>query len=455
MKRLVVVGALVLAAAVATTGVVLARSGDGAPRVQVAEVTRGRVAEVVEAPGNVAARASATLSAPADGVVEAVLVQDGERVTSGQVLVRLRSDAAQQRLQAAQTAAANAAASGVRLPRTDLSALQDQLDAAAQSSFAAGRAAAAQLQDPQQRQAAEQSVADAERRYAVAAQAARAAVQQANAGIGSVETALNAVSGAQRTQAAAAVTAARATVDALTVRAPIDGVVTLGAQDAGGAAPGGGDLSSLISGLPGSAQGPASSLLEGATGPRTTATSLTAGQPVSAGAALLTVTDLSGLGVTAQVDETDVLQVQPGIAASVTLDAVPGATYTAAVSSVDVAPTASARGGVAYTVRLTLGEGRDGDGRVAPAPKPGMSAVVDLQVRSSADDALGVPASAVVRDGSRDAVLVLRGDRLSKRQVRLGAQGADRVEVVQGLAAGERVVTRDADRLRDGQRVQR
>jgi len=132
---------------VLTAGVLLANAGEDLPRVELAEVVRADVAEVVEAPGNVTARATATLTSPSDAVVEAVLVADGEPVTAGQVLVRLRSDSAQERLRAAETAAANAAAARVDLPRADLSALQEQLDAAAQASFAAGRAAAAQVQD--------------------------------------------------------------------------------------------------------------------------------------------------------------------------------------------------------------------------------------------------------------------------------------------------------------------
>jgi hypothetical protein len=126
------------------------------------------------------------------------------------------------------------------------------------------------------------------------------------------------------------------------------------------------------------------------------------------------------------------------------------------VTSVDVAPTTSARGGVSYRVRLDLGQGTTGDGP-APTPRPGMSAVVDLQVRSSADDALAVPVSAVVRDGAgrldEAVVLVVEDGRVERRVARLGAQGEDRVEVVSGVEAGERVVARDADRLADGQRV--
>jgi multidrug efflux pump subunit AcrA (membrane-fusion protein) len=171
-------------------GLFLVGRDDALPRIEVAEVARGEVVEVVEAPGNVAARASATLSAPADAVVEAVLVRDGEPVTRGQVLVRLASDSAHERLRAAESAAANAAASRVEVPRADLSPLQESLDAAAQSSFQAGYDAAALLSDPHQRAAAEQRVEEAEARYWAQARAARDAVGQANAGAGSLETAL-------------------------------------------------------------------------------------------------------------------------------------------------------------------------------------------------------------------------------------------------------------------------
>ena len=454
MKRLLPVIALT-GVAVLGAGVYLVRSGDELPRVEVAEVAGGEVVEVVEAPGNIAARASATSSAPADAVVEAVLVRDGEPVTRGQVLVRLASDSAQERLRSAEAAAANAAASRVEVPRADLSPLQESLDAAAQASFQAGYDAAALLSDPAQRAAAEQRVEEAEQRYWANADAARDAVGQANTGAGSLEGALNAVGGAQRAQAAAAVTSARGVVDALTVVAPLDGVVTLG----GGAAPGGGGgggagLGDLVGQLPEELQGQAEGLLGGggAAAPQTTATGLSVGQAVSTGAPLLTVTDVAGLQVVAEVDETDVLLVEPGVLGDVELDAVPGAVYPATVTSVDVAPTTSARGGVSYRVRLDLGEGRLDD-EPAPMPRPGMSAVVDLQVRGSQPTSLAVPSSAVLRDGVEAAVLVVQDGRVERTVVGLGAEGEDRVEVLRGLEAGQRVVARDVDRLTDGQAV--
>ena len=424
-------------------------SGDDTPVVRVAEVERTTVAETVDAPGSVGARASATVSAPTDAKVEQVLVEDGATVTAGAVVARLSSPSAQERLRQARAAQASAASGAVDVPRADLGPLQDALDAAAAASFAAGRAAARQVQDPERRRQAEQQVAQAEQQYRAASAAARRTLEQVDAGAQSLEDALAAVSGSQRAQAAVAVSAAQATVDALTVRAPISGIVTLGGD--GGGAPAAGDLAGLLGGLP---PGVAEQVTGGGAPATTSSQGLPVGAQVRAGAQLLSITDVGGLTVTAEVDETDVLLVQPGQSASVELDAVPDASYPATVSAVDVTPTASAGGGVTYRVRLALAGGTTADGSPAPKPRPGMSAVVELEVRTS-DAVLAVPSAAVVRDDGKDAVFVVEDGRAQRVEVTLGAQGEELVEVTRGLSGGEQVVVRDADRLTDGQAVER
>ena len=430
-------------------------SDDGGARVQTATVARADVTEVVDAPGTVAARAVASVTAPTAATVAEVLVKDGATVAKGAVLVRLSSPAAQDRLRQALAARESASTPEVEVPRVDLGPVQDGLDTAAAQSFAAGRAAAALVPDPAQRAQAADQVAQAERQYAAASTAARTALAQLGAGADGVDAALAAVARSQRAQADAAVGLARGTVEALTVRAPIAGVVTLGGGGAP-AAPGGSDLSGLLAGLPAAVQGPAAAALGGGGGGGSTGSTvsggLAAGTQVASGAGLLTVTDLGGLTVTAEVDETDVLLVKVGTPAFVEVDAVPDAKYVATVRAVDLSPTSSAGGGVTYRVRLELGAGTLADERPAPAPRPGMSAVVDLQVRT-AKAAVAVPAAAVVRAEGRDAVFVIESGRAVRREVRIGTQGGDLVEVLAGLEPGTQVVVRDADRLTDGQAV--
>ena len=76
------------------------------------------------------------------------------------------------------------------------------------------------------------------------------------------------------------------------------------------------------------------------------------------------------------------------------------------------------------------------DGRI----KPGMYATVILN--SSTQSALTVPRSAVVQTGERALVFVDLGNgRLTAQTVRLGRTSGDMVEVLSGLASGQRVVT--------------
>jgi RND family efflux transporter MFP subunit len=176
------------------------------------------------------------------------------------------------------------------------------------------------------------------------------------------------------------------------------------------------------------------------------------GGRVTAGTPVLTVVDVSALGLVAEVDETDVLLVEPGLAATVELDAATGATYEARVRAVDVLPTQSTRGGVAYRVRLALSTGRFADGADAPTPRPGMSAVVRLRVRE-ATDAVTVPAAAVFSAEGRDTVWLVRDGRAERVPVTVGVQGAEVVQIVRGVQAGQRVVVRGTDQVRVGQEL--
>jgi HlyD family secretion protein len=57
----------------------------------------------------------------------------------------------------------------------------------------------------------------------------------------------------------------------------------------------------------------------------------------------------------------------------------------------------------------------------------------------------------VVRADGHDAVWVVRDGKASRVPVTLGVQGPDRVQVVSGVAPGDRVVVKGADHVKPGQ----
>jgi multidrug efflux pump subunit AcrA (membrane-fusion protein) len=401
----------------------------------------GAVDEIVEAPGSVVARTAATLTAPAAGTVTDLLVEPGDKVAEGNVLAVIHSPELERRRDAAKQAL-DAAPSGDGVPTGGVSgftAVRVRTDKQAGQAFDQARDAADKIADPELKKALRHQVDAAEQQYRAASAAADAAVGQVQRGVASLGRAVGALSAAQKLQAQQAYDLADAAVDALTLRAPVSGVVQLG-----GTAP--------------AATGSLTGLLEGGSVPNVSsagnATGVDSAVPeggyVSAGAPVVTVVDTGRLGLAAEVDETDVLLVEPGVKAEVELDAAPGATYPATVRSTDLLPTTSARGGISYKVRLDLGEGSWADREeTAPPPRPGMSAVVRLTVRQ-ATDAVTVPASAVVSEDGKDTVWTVRDGRYQPAEVTLGVQGEDTVQVVSGVAAGQRIVVAGADQVEAG-----
>ena len=68
-------------------------------------------------------------------------------------------------------------------------------------------------------------------------------------------------------------------------------------------------------------------------------------------------------------------------------------------------------------------------------------------------DVLSVPGSALFRCAQSWCAFVVDGRRASLREVVAGHRGTSRVEIVQGLAEGERVILHPTDRIADGVRV--
>ena len=148
------------------------------------------------------------------------------------------------------------------------------------------------------------------------------------------------------------------------------------------------------------------------------------------GDVLYQIADLSSVWIIADVFEQDLALVKPGQDARVKVNAYPGKEFSARV--VYVYPTLNAQ---TRTVPVRLELANPGG-----LLKPAMYADVELAA-TSRGKVLTVPASAVLHGGSRQTVLVeLAEGRFEPREVKLGVQGNDYVEVLEGVGEGEKVV---------------
>ena len=149
------------------------------------------------------------------------------------------------------------------------------------------------------------------------------------------------------------------------------------------------------------------------------------------------------------VSETLIRRIRSGARASAVFSAVPGRRFEGVVTEVGVTTTQT---GTTYPVTIRLDD-------VAPGIRSGMTADVTIAVSDDQlPNPLVVPARAVAADRTGHFVFVIEAESgrsvVRRRPVAVGDgfSGAD-LHVVDGLSAGEVVVTAGVARLRDGDEV--
>jgi len=154
------------------------------------------------------------------------------------------------------------------------------------------------------------------------------------------------------------------------------------------------------------------------------------GKYVEPGTTLYEVADLSTVWVHADVYESEISMVKLNQPATVTIEAYPGETFRAKVAYIYPSLNIEAR-----TVRVRVELANPG-----LKLKPGMYGTVTL--RTDAERRLVVPKEAVLDTGLRQLVFLDRGQGIYEpTPVKLGRKSQDRVEVLEGIKEGDRVVT--------------
>jgi len=175
--------------------------------------------------------------------------------------------------------------------------------------------------------------------------------------------------------------------------------------------------------------------------------------PVSAGGGftrtgICTIVDMTSLEIEVDVNEGYINRVEPGQKVSATLDAYPDWRIPAQVLT--TIPSAD-RQKATVKVRIAF-ESLD------PRILPDMGVKVAFLGPEESTAAVPkrryvLPTSAVRRQGEKDVVFVVRGDRAEQRAVQIGGTLTDGIEVLAGLAEGERVIVEGPLDLADGTRV--
>ena len=166
------------------------------------------------------------------------------------------------------------------------------------------------------------------------------------------------------------------------------------------------------------------------------------GDYVTKGTKVASVMRVDPLRIELTVPAQYISQVAAGRSVSFVVDAYPGETFTGQVRFVSPSVNADTR---ALTLEAVV---PNPDARL----KPGFFATARIEEAGGGPGIL-VPASAVRTLAGTARVFVVAGDRAEERIVMTGQTEAERIEITDGLKAGERVATSEVERLVDGLRV--
>jgi membrane fusion protein (multidrug efflux system) len=166
------------------------------------------------------------------------------------------------------------------------------------------------------------------------------------------------------------------------------------------------------------------------------------GEPVQAGASLVTLQAVQGLRVQTWVSEADIARIRAGDPARVTISGLAGGEFPATIEwvGVNADPTTGN-----FPLKLILTGDTD-------ALRPGMTASAQLQGISE-PDALLLPEQALVDRNRRRVVFVVEDGVARLREPMLAAGFSNRLQILEGLATGDKVVVTGQSLLLDGDAV--
>ena len=382
-------GLLALAVLLVLVLAAIALRPSPAPAVASARVTRRDLIVPILSDGNLEPAAGGERRAPEAATVAAILVKEGQRVSTGTLLVRLENPQLAQ-----QTSEARSAALRLAEEHTRTSSEVDQEKREVEHRKAVVESDKRLLDAS----AIPRATYDADE---LAYRQALDSLRAAQARLGSIDgEAGGSKRGSRLALAESLAQELESRLDALQVRAPADGIVF---------------------GLP-----------------------RKVGETVAAGQIIASVADPLHMRVRARVDQPDLPRIAVGQRILVTFDGLPDRRWEGRVLDVS----AGVRDSGGREVGEVLGEISDSTQSLPPNASVNVQIVVGER-----KDALAIPRAALFREAERRFVYLLDGGRARRRDITVGLVGLNDVEVTGGLSEKDTVLLSGSTPLSDGLRV--
>ena len=171
------------------------------------------------------------------------------------------------------------------------------------------------------------------------------------------------------------------------------------------------------------------------------------------GKPIMKIVDESKISIEAEIAEAHIGEVYPGQKVFVSVDSLPDRYFEGTLVRID--PLALPKGEIIKITRAA--EEKVFRGIIAledkePPFQPGMSIYVDF-VTGFKQKALTIPSQAIFSESKDDFVYRVGGDHAQKTKVKIGLRDVFTTEISEGVREGERVVTSDLTKVKNGTRL--
>lgn len=164
--------------------------------------------------------------------------------------------------------------------------------------------------------------------------------------------------------------------------------------------------------------------------------------------AVVTLADMSSLEVETDVSESNIEKITPGQPCEITLDAYPSKKYRGYISK--IIPTADR----AKATVLTKVKFAELDEKVLPEMGAKVLFLQNADTNpASSETSVTIPADALKKRGGENFVFLITDGKAKERKVEIGESVGGMVSVKQGVLAGDKVVVRPPNDLKDGMAV--
>lgn len=166
---------------------------------------------------------------------------------------------------------------------------------------------------------------------------------------------------------------------------------------------------------------------------------VSAGALVQPGTIITTLDDISKIKLDFGVPEVFLGQLKSNLDVSAVSSAFPGRVFRGKITAVDTRVDPATR---AVKVNATFDNADE-------ALKPGMFLTASI-VLAKREDAVIVPEEAIIGDGSKQFIYIVRDGKTQRREIQIGQRLQGEAEILKGVEAGDVVVARGTQKVRPG-----